>query len=98
MTYFCCKEMQEFIEDPRDPIRYKPTFREYYIYIHNSNNIITMEYCPWCGKKLPRILRVDYFDVLEREYGLDLALDEIKNNPKIPEEFRTDEWWKNRGL
>ena len=95
---FCCNEMKMFIEDTRDPIKYKSIFREYYIDVPETHNIITMEYCPWCGKKLPKTLRINYFNVLEREYGLDIALDEIKNNPDVPEEFKSDEWWKKRNL
>ena len=95
---FCCKEMRLFIEDPRDPIRYNNKFREYYIYIPRSHNIITMAYCPWCGKKLPGSLREKYFEILEEGYGLEVDIFSIKDNPNIPEEFTSDKWWKKRGL
>ena len=47
----CCNEMNLFVEDPRDPIKYHVISRTYYIDC-NASNILTMEYCPWCGKKL----------------------------------------------
>ena len=57
---------------------------------------------PYCGAKMPKILYgVDengndpYEDALEEALGkefCDITEDEI------PEEFKTDEWWKKRGL
>ena len=42
----CCKEMELFINDLRDPIEYNPIFREYFIRLNNCSNIITLAYCP----------------------------------------------------
>ena len=95
---FCCQDMEIFINDERDPIKYNPVFREYYIDIIASHNIITFSYCPWCGVKLPKILRNDFFNILEKEAKIVINIFEVKDNPKIPEEFKTDEWWKKRGL
>ena len=60
-----------------------------------------LRYCPHCGTKLPNLSCIDefgtdlYADALEEAVGkefCDITEDEI------PEEFKTDEWWKKRGL
>jgi len=93
----CCKDMQIFLSDPRDPINYDPIFREYYIKLETRLNIITMSYCPWCGIKLPKKLREEFFDTLD-EQGIETDIGEYTQDKRIPQEFRTDEWWKKRGL
>ncbi len=90
---FCCKDMNLFLSDPRDPIKYNPVFREYFIDIENLNNILTMPFCPWCGYKLPSSLRDNFFDIIFNE----LELDDY-DDPRLPAEFKTDEWWRKRGL
>lgn len=91
---FCCKDMRLFVTDPRDPINYNDKLREYYIDAPKTSNIITMEYCPWCGKKLPPSLRNRYGDLITKEYNLDPWDD----TDKLPIEFKSDEWWKKRQL
>ena len=53
-------------------------------------------YCPFCGAKLPKELSDEWFDILEKEYGIDDPHDSQRD--KVPAEFWTDEWWKKRGL
>lgn len=51
-------------------------------------------YCPNCGAKLPAYID-EYSDALEEAVGkeyCDITEDEI------PEEFKTDEWWRKRGI
>jgi hypothetical protein len=50
----------------------------------------------FCGKKLPKSVRHEWYDILEEKYGLESPDEEDKK--KIPKEFLTDEWWKNRDL
>ena len=94
---FCCKEMSVLISDSREPIKYNKVFREYYIKSFRKYNIIAFEYCPWCGTKLTKALRNEFFDTLENEYHIETDIGEYKNEV-LPEEFKTDEWWKKRGL
>ncbi len=95
---YCCKDIELFLEDPRDPINYDPLFREYYIKLYRQYNIITMVFCPWCGKKFPESLREKFFDTLESDYNIITDIGEYKTRPDIPSEFQSDEWWKKRGL
>lgn len=91
----CCKELETFLNNPNDPIEYSPIFREYFIRLNNSSNIITFVYCPWCGKHLPVSLREIYFDILKEEHNIYTNLGEYKERSDIPAEFRSDEWWKS---
>lgn len=97
MQEHSCKEMQLLLSNPERPIKYDPVFREYYIEIQSSFNVITMAYCPWCGKSLPKILRREFFDTLD-ELGIETDIGEYTKDERIPAEFRTDEWWIKRGL
>lgn len=62
-----------------------------------SNAVQRIDCCPWCSKKLPESLRDKWFEFLEKEYSLDDPHRE-EQEKLIPEEFKTDEWWKERGL
>jgi hypothetical protein len=53
-----------------------------------------LDYCPFCGAKLPERLDKKIMEVLESEYGLK-SWEDYK---KAPHEFHTDEWWRKRGL
>ena len=55
---------------------------------------LKIDYCPWCGKKLPDML--DPWEWLKYEYGDEYDWDLLPK--KIQEEFSTDAWWKNRHL
>lgn len=96
----CCELMKKALEDPRIQIGYEPAFREYFVpflYEGKMTSIYCLYYCPWCGKKLPKDLRDEWFEVLEKEYNLDDPRDK-EQEKLVPAEFHTDEWWKKRGL
>jgi hypothetical protein len=52
-------------------------------------------YCPYCGAEMPKIFDDEYYDALEEAVGKEFC--DIKEE-EIPEEFKSDEWWKKRGL
>ena len=108
LNKFCCEALQRYVED--EQMIYDPITRSVEFYINDkvwsghddfSAKAICC-YCPFCGTKLPKSLYgVDengnhiYADALEEEVGkeyCDITEDEI------PEEFKSDEWWKKRGL
>ncbi len=92
----CCKEMTSHIERDEIHFGYSPKYREYFIYYLElaGGGRQLIKYCPWCGIKLPEPLGEKRFDILcEMFEDFDGFLD-----PRIPEEFKTDEWWKKRGL
>ena len=60
----------------------------------NSNYAIA--YCPWCGKDLGKRLNWEYYEILEKEYGI--YDPETIEQDKVPEEFKNEGWWKKRGF
>ncbi|MCP5468829.1 MAG: hypothetical protein H7A32_06130 [Deltaproteobacteria bacterium] len=91
----CCAQMGKLLEDPRVKIKYNAKYREYSI-PGSEDEVVRqlLDFCPWCGKKLPQSLRENWFDELEK-----LGITDPNNQPnEIPPEFKTDEWWKQRGL
>ena len=97
----CCLIMHYNTDktDPENvsPCSYNPKFREYYLDAIIGHGAEKITFCPYCGTKLPKGLSDEWFDILEKEYGLDdPGMPDQKE--KVPAEFKTDEWWKKRGL
>ncbi len=91
---YCCLTMDVHLFKEGTILHYDSQYREYTIRFPNGGVLI--EHCMFCGKKLPLSVRDEWFDILEQEYGLEEPLHEDKD--KVPKEFWTDEWWKERGL
>ena len=94
---FCCADMDDAIELD-NAVSYSPTYRSYLIYCDNITNGYKkrISICPWCGNRLPKDLSEAWDEILAKEYNItDPWFDDAD---KIPEEFKTDEWWKKRGL
>ncbi len=89
--------MQQALDDIRVCFGYVPKYKEYYINTKNPTVIYIISHCPWCGKKLPSNLTDKWFEILEKEYNLDDP-DGKEQAHLVPNEFKTDEWWKKRGL
>ena len=98
----CCDIMNAYAEkiNNRDLIDYMPEIRSYSFLLHRNGKDIGLQhdfwYCPWCGTELPESLSFKIGDVLEEEYGI--TEKDWDDESKIPEEFKSDEWWKKRGL
>ena len=94
MTEFCCHYLEYVLKDHK-VASYDPVTRVY------SIDLLTgfhkeLWYCPWCGTKMPENLDTIWQRTLREEYGLkDPIFDDAD---KVPPEFKTDEWWKKRGL
>lgn len=101
----CCCAMGGAVHEGHDsPITYNPRDRSYYSTAPRSflkrNELWSgyrFKYCPFCKKRLPKDLTNAWFDMLEKEYGIDDPYDDEQKR-RIPQEFMTDEWWKKRGL
>lgn len=73
---------------PDQLVVYRPRFREYGMPVRDSptpSSYVVIQWCPWCGTRLPESVRHEWFDELERR-GLDPVDDEI------PADMTTDEW------
>ena len=94
---YCCENMKVFIEDPRIKMGYNQTHRMYYLEITSTGTIYLIDYCPACGTMLPENLVDKWTNILKKEFNIDDPY--AKEQSKlIPEEFKTDEWWKKRNL
>ena len=98
----CCDMMKELLEENKVAIGYSKKFRSYYIDLKTSKNACQdIYYCPWCGNKLPKDLIDEYEKEVSKILGIDIEevnLLEITDNPAVSSEFKSDEWWKKRGL
>jgi hypothetical protein len=80
--------MNQNLEDKQCALIYIPEFREYGIRVlDGGTSFLVVRFCPWCGKSLPKSLRDEWFDKLEK-------LNLEPNSPKIPKELLSDAWWK----
>lgn len=91
---YCCLTMDAQLFKEYANVYYDLQYREYGIDLPNGGFLI--DFCMFCGKKLPKSVRHEWYDILEQEYGLESPDEEDKK--KVPKEFLTDEWWKRRGL
>ncbi|MFK4085164.1 DUF6980 family protein [Kribbella sp. NPDC020789] len=67
-------------------VHFSARFQEYGLIIHDGGrSVISIDFCPWCGRRLPESQRDRWFDELERR-GIDPDEDEI------PAEFLDGRW------
>jgi hypothetical protein len=70
---------------------YVPKFDEYGIPVRDGgSSILVMQYCPFCGVKLPDSKKNLWFEELAK-LGFDNP-----SGQEIPEEFKSDSWWRAR--
>ncbi|MGN9756752.1 DUF6980 family protein [Streptomyces sp. SD31] len=67
-------------------VGFSARFQEYGLILHDGGtSSITIDFCPWCGRRLPASQRDRWFDELERR-GIDPGEDEV------PAEFQDGRW------
>lgn len=97
----CCLDMAWFISEPVEwesqgpnpVILYSASHREYRIDIsHRGKSSTLIQYCPWCGKKLPSSLTDKWYETLNELGFAD------PGEQEIPEKFNLDLWWKEKGI
>lgn len=98
MDAHCCEKMRLQVEmvcdqhpDPSDcpdaVVGFTPRFREYGLYIHDGGpSRYVIQFCPWCGSRLPESLRDEWFAEMERR-GID------PGEGKVPVAFQSSAWW-----
>jgi hypothetical protein len=96
----CCSIMREQMElcrnsqpNPLDSpdvfLVYVPTLDEYGIPVRDGTRTIRLiQFCPWCGTRLPESKRERWLREL-KAIGIEDPL-----SPDVPEEFKSDEWWR----
>ncbi|SCA91938.1 hypothetical protein LP2241_30127 [Pseudolactococcus piscium] len=93
-----CKEMNKVIfvnhqdfDNEAKMVEYDKKFDECGFPVRDGGGSkVTINYCPWCGKKLPESKLDDYMAILETLdiYGI--------GDEKIPDELKRDDWWEKR--
>jgi hypothetical protein len=87
-----CDQHEDSFDCPDVLIFNSEKFDEYGIIIKDGGrSVSSIQYCPYCGTKLPASKRDDWFDMLEK-LGFDNPLDQ-----DIPEEFLSGAWYKKSG-
>ncbi|MBX3458280.1 MAG: hypothetical protein KF820_08020 [Candidatus Paracaedibacteraceae bacterium] len=91
---FCCQDIYQQLLEQEVALYYNDTLRSFGIKIlDGGTSYQQITYCPWCGNKLPKDVRDKFFDIIYDELNLDGP-----DDPKLPEEFKSREWWVKRGL
>ena len=91
----CCDKMTDAIRESMEKvIDYDMLTREYFLEINKL--AYKMYFCPFCNHAFGKELVSEYFDILEKEYGIDCP--DLTNFSNVPEDFWTDAWWIKRGL
>jgi hypothetical protein len=93
----CCEAMDRGV-DPRCPrhpdpadcpdalVEFSARFREYGLPVRDGGGAgVTIDFCPWCGRRLPESQRDRWFDELERR-GIEPFGD------AVPAEFLDGRW------
>lgn len=96
----------EKLEKLAFPLEVNSKLREAYIYILKQGYfgpkfilpktlcaIQEIYFCPFCGKKFPGSLRELWFEELRS-----LGHENPSDDDSIPEAYKSDKWWKERGL
>ena len=87
-----CPDMERNIREGEVAIKYSPSFREYSIlYPESPGSVQLIQYCPWCGTKLPDSLREEWGEALDR---LGIYNPYFDDRDKVPRHYWTDEWWR----
>jgi hypothetical protein len=96
---YCCEEMNKQVNHkcgthkndydcPDKLISYNQKFAEYGIIIHDGgSSVMHINYCPFCGVKLPDSKRDLWFAKLK-----ELGFEDPIGNDNIPKGYKIDSW------
>ena len=98
----CCDLMRYYASSrfyyEHELIRYRQHIRAYNFVLHGEDAGLQrpVKYCPWCSTTLPKRLSEEWCAVIKEKFGLDEVFREQWK--RLPKEFKTDIWWRKRGL
>lgn len=88
--------MDGYASEKNSLINYRSYVRSYNFLIDSSYGTHQqMNYCFWCGAKVPEEFGDEWARILKEDYNLDNPFEDWD---RVPAEFKTDEWWRKRGL
>ena len=81
-------------DDPWDRldavIAYSSKVDEYGLLVRDGGRkMVRIYHCPWCGSNLPESKRALWEKVLA-----EMGIDDPMANPRVPEAYRSDKWWR----
>jgi len=83
-----CDGMARALDDLSIPLAYNDKFREHSIPIQDGgSSVAIIQFCPFCGAKLPDSLRDEWFERLD-QLGLE------PDSPELPLDLRSGAWWR----
>ena len=98
---YCCTEMQEIINDSSYDMEYDPREDETFLHSREGGGICwKFSFCPFCGRDIKGKSEI-FRKTIKDELGIDTEDEDFlwsSLDERLPEEFKTDEWWKKRGL
>ena len=84
-----CPQHSNISGCPDRLVFYDDRFDEYGLIVHDGGqSYIIINYCPWCGEKLPESCRNQWFEELEKLEIFD------PSEQTIPMKFKTGDWRK----
>ena len=105
---FCCKTFRNNVAlEPNKKvgkvIMYDQAIRLFSLCVIGTPDAISpISFCPYCGKALPKELSEERMKTIEDELGNSFCWQDNEEfsefEMRLPEEFKTDEWWRKRGL
>lgn len=96
-TEYCCNRMKKAFDTNKYGLHFDKRFCETFCDRRDLKGCYWhWDYCPFCGKCIKDKGDL-YRKILRTELNIsDMYEDGVEE--KLPEEFKTDEWWKKRGL
>ncbi len=83
-----CDEHADRFDCPDALLSYSAKYDEYGIIVHDGgSSVVGIDFCPWCGSKLPESKRVRWFEELER-LGFREPLED-----EVPDIYRDARWY-----
>lgn len=96
----CCSTMATYLPggycEYESSLRYIPNIRTYIILnkLKKYKGYETIDYCGFCGTRLPMKLDKKMTEILQREYGLN----SWRDYRRAPAKYHTDAWWNPTGI
>ena len=86
---FGCDAHPDLADCPDALVAYSARFDDYGLRIHDGGGaVVSISHCPWCGARLPRSRRAEWFRRLE-ELGFEDPLSQ-----EVPADYMTSRWWQ----
>jgi len=84
----CCSDMEEAVKDSEHPLYYSGAYQEFGMQLAGQFEYSVLNYCNWCGIKLPESRRDEWFEKLEQQ-----GIEPWEHD--IPIHFLSSAWWSN---